>query len=242
LTRLDDVLTGSVGTLKEETSGEQVTIAGTVQRVHRHRTKKGNDMAFVTLEDAQGSCDVVVFPGVWRETKQLWQPEQIIVVNGRVDASRRDEPSLICSWVKRPEEVTTASMPSGGERHGPRAEATALHDGAATGVPTRPERRSQPVEERSGAVEPAAPTPQTVTVTLRRTEEQSRDEERLRKVHDLLSSYGGHDRFVIRLTDGSNGGFELRFPNKATDYCPELRRELYALVGEDAVQVEQQGA
>jgi DNA polymerase-3 subunit alpha len=231
LTRLGDVLSGSVGTLVEEKTGQQVTIAGVVQRLYRHMTKKGNEMAFVTLEDMQGSCDVVVFPGVWRETKDVWQPEQIVVVNGRVDASRRDEPSLLCSWVKRPEDVTVASAPSSPEASrpgsiGPLPEPAAVPEGTA--------RRGQ---QRAQAVEPTATSRQTVCVTLRRTDQQAQDKQRLREIHELLTAYDGKDRFVIRLTDGSGGGVELRFPNKATGYCPELHRELDALVGERAIEV-----
>jgi DNA polymerase-3 subunit alpha len=231
LTRLGDVLSGSVGTLSEEKSGQQVTIAGMVQRVYRHTTRKGNEMAFVTLEDMQGSCDIVVFPGVWRETKDVWQPEHIVVVNGRVDTSRRDEPSLLCSWVKRPEDLTVASAPSATGGSAP-----------AQSVPPPepippPERAARRVKQRAQPVEPSATSRQTVCVTLRRTDEQAKDKQKLREIHDLLTAYDGNDGFVIRLTDGSSGGVELRFPNKATGNCPELRRELAALVGQDAVQV-----
>jgi DNA polymerase III alpha subunit len=197
-------------------------------------TKKSNEMAFVTLEDVQGSCDVVVFPNVWSETKDVWQPENIVVVNGRVDASRRDEPSLLCSWVKRPEDVTVASAPILPAVTGPRP--TAPHPEPAA-VPQRPAR---PTTQRPQPVGPPTASRQTVCVTLRRTDQQGKDKERLRQIHDLLTAYEGNDRFVIRLTDGPGGGVELRFPNKATGYCPDLRRELDALVGEKAVQVEEE--
>jgi DNA polymerase-3 subunit alpha len=231
LTRLGDVLSGSVGTLDEEKTGQQVTIAGVVQRLYRHMTKKGNEMAFVTLEDMQGSCDVVVFPGVWRETKDVWQPEHIVVVNGRVDASRRDEPSLLCSWVKRPEDVTSASPPASPGANRPPSIAPPPEP------PTAPEGPASRVRQQSRPLEPSAASRQTVCVTMRRTDEQIKDKQKLREIHDLLTAYDGNDRFVIRLTDDSDGGVELRFPNQATGYCPELRRELNALVGERAVQV-----
>jgi DNA polymerase-3 subunit alpha len=231
LTRLSDVLSGSVGTLKEEDSGQQVTIAGMVHRVYRHTTKKGNQMAFVTLEDMQGSCDVVVFPSVWRDTKDMWQLEQIVVVNGKVDTSRRDEPSLLCSWVKRPEDVTVGSAPAYSEADLPRP---MVPPPAPAAPPERPQGRVTP---RAQPAEPSATSRQTVCVTLRRTDEQAKDKQQLREIHDLLTAYDGNDRFVIRLTGGPDGGVELRFPNQATHYCPELRRELHALVGESAVQI-----
>jgi DNA polymerase-3 subunit alpha len=82
-------------------------------------------MAFVVLEDIQGTCDVVVFPRVWKATKHLWQPERILVVSGKIDAGRRDEPSLLCDQVKTPDQVVLpVEQPSpyppheGGDRGG----------------------------------------------------------------------------------------------------------------------------
>jgi hypothetical protein len=76
-----------------------------------------------------------------------------------------------------------------------------------------------------------------VHITLARSAEQAQDKQMLRRVHDLLTARDGPDRFVIRLSGGSNGEVEFRFPNKATSCSPELLAELEALVGESAVQV-----
>jgi hypothetical protein len=77
-------------------------------------------------------------------------------------------------------------------------------------------------------------------VTLERTSEQTRDKRRLREIHDVLVGYDGQDHFIIHLADSSGGGgVELRFPNQATAYCPDLLHDLEALVGTQRVQVEE---
>jgi len=245
-TRLDDVLSGSVGTLAEERSGQQVTVAGMVQRIYRHTTKKGNEMAFVTLEDAQGSCDVVVFPGLWKETKRLWQPEQIVVVNGKVDTSRRDEPSLLCSWVKRPEDISVAA---GVNARTEEPRPTRPPDSRGVRAGTRPPEPPAPPPHFATSEEPRTPSsgsdgadgsvPRTVRVTLQRSAEQGSDQQRLRKIHDVLVGYEGVDPFVIHLADGAGRGIELRFPNQATAYCPELVQELVSLLGDRAVSIDE---
>jgi len=254
MTRLDDILSGSVGTLGEETSGQQVTVVGMIERVYRHTTKKGNEMAFVTLEDMQGSCDVVVFPSVWSETKDVWQPEQIVVVNGRVDTSRRDEPSLLCSWVKRPEDVTVGTHGGRSDRTKRNSDLGQVNRGAPpqTGATSHPPQES-PAPPSSlaggsapgtGPRRPPANGPRTVRVTLRRTNEQAQDKRMLREVYDLLIDHEGEDerrpqdRFVIHLFDDSGSGVELRFPNQSTACSPQLLRDLEALVGTQGVQVE----
>jgi len=76
-------------------------------------------------------------------------------------------------------------------------------------------------------------------VTLIRSGEQTRDVQKLRQVHGLLSENQGQDRFIIRLVGGENGSVELEFPNETTRYCPELARELTAIVGTEAVWLEE---
>ena len=222
---LKGIVTSSVGSLSEEVSGQQVVIAGMVQRVRQHTTKSGREMAFVTLEDLDGTCDVVVFPGVWGKTKPLWEPEEILVVCGKVDSRRRDEYSLLCDWAKRPEEVTRPAS----EQNSPR--------------PTAPPPPPPPPEWAFGGPV-AVPTgvharrPNfTLQVTLNRSGEQTRDIGVLRSVHDLLVQQRGDDSFVIHLVGGEAKPVELAFPNEGTRFSTELAEQLSALVGAECVQV-----
>jgi DNA polymerase-3 subunit alpha len=214
LGQLQDVVTAYAGSLSEEPNGQQVVVAGMVQRVRRHITKKGDEMAFVSLEDLQGACDVVVFPRVWAQTKHLWQPDNILVVSGKIDAGRRDEPNLLCDWAKLPGEVM---QPADNGRP------------AAVVPPLAPR-----------AALPTAPVgPRTVRVTLTRSGEQIRDVQALRRVHDALVAQQGQDHFIIYVVGGSEKPVELAFPNDTTSYTPDLARRLIALVGEGAVRVEE---
>jgi DNA polymerase-3 subunit alpha len=217
IAKLQDVVTAYAGALTQEMSGQQVVVAGMVQRLRRHITKKGDEMAFVTLEDLQGTCDVVVFPRVWASTKHLWQPERILVVSGKVDAGRRDEPSLLCNWVEIPEEAV---------------------------LPT--EQGPPPAMRTSAAQAPPPPSPpslsppmRTVRVTMTRTGQHARDVQTLHRIRDLLAEHPGQDQCIIRLVGGANGPVELTFPNEMIRYCPELARDLTAIVGAGAVQVEE---
>jgi DNA polymerase-3 subunit alpha len=212
LPRLRDIVTVHAGSLSGESNGQQVTIAGMVQRVRRHITKKGDEMAFVTLEDLQGTCDVVVFPRVWAQTKDLWQPENILVLGGKIDAGRRDEPNLLCDWVKTPDQV-------------------ALPVESGRPAPLAPKVTPPP--------EPPVPGPRVVRVTLTRSDEVERDVQTLRQVHALLVENEGQDHFRIRVINGTGKAQELMFPNTTTRYTPELERRLTALVGKEAVWVEE---
>ena len=210
MVRLQDVVTAHAGTLSEEMNGQQVVVAGMVQRARRYTTKKGEEMAFVTLEDLNGTCDVVVFPRVWNKTKHLWEPDQILVVTGKVDAGRRDTPSLLCTWAKPPDEV-----------------ALPIEQGRPQAAPPPP------------PPSPPAPHPaHTVRVTLTRSGKQTQDVRTLRKIHSLLADYPGPDHFTIRLIGGDSKPIELAFPNETTCYSPELEQRITAVLGPNAIQLD----
>lgn len=74
-----------LGEIDETMNGQQITVAGLVNSLRPHQTKKGQPMAFVELEDIQAIREVVVFPRTWEAHKALLQPGTLIVVKGKVD-------------------------------------------------------------------------------------------------------------------------------------------------------------
>ncbi|RLC63340.1 MAG: hypothetical protein DRI48_08555, partial [Chloroflexi bacterium] len=191
--------------------------------------RKGNEMAFVTLEDIQSTCDVVVFPRTWEKTRHLWKPGRILVVGGKVDTGRRDTPSLLCDWAKPPEELTVpVEQTAAASRPSP--------DGSAHRSVSS-HRPAKPVQEAPLPVQTAQTRPHVICVTLTRSGKQEQDVKTLRQIHSLLVNHSGQDRFTIRLTGGASKPIELAFPNDTTHYCPELREKLTAIVGAEAVQV-----
>src|SRR5438105_15799761 len=64
----------------------EVRVAGLVREVRRVVTRKGQIMAYATLEDLTGSVDVVLFPRIFEQTRLLFEPDKVLVVQGKVDA------------------------------------------------------------------------------------------------------------------------------------------------------------
>jgi len=92
------------GQIEETMAGQKVTVAGMVNSVRKILTKRGQPMAFAQIEDLQGTVDLVIFPNVWEETVDLWQPERILVVRGQVNFRDR-EPSILVDSATN--EITT---------------------------------------------------------------------------------------------------------------------------------------
>jgi DNA polymerase-3 subunit alpha len=91
---LEDSITVLTGQIDETMAGKSVTVAGLVNFVRHHITKKGDAMAFSQIEDLQGPLELVIFPRVWEQTRELWEPERVLLVRGKVSFRGRD-PSLL---------------------------------------------------------------------------------------------------------------------------------------------------
>ncbi|MEQ1869747.1 MAG: DNA polymerase III subunit alpha [Vicinamibacterales bacterium] len=60
------------------------SIGGVVSTCRQLKTKKGDRMAVFSLEDAQGSVEVVVFPEAYLRCASLLEPGQLILVRGKL--------------------------------------------------------------------------------------------------------------------------------------------------------------
>ena len=88
LVDLQGVITARTGDLDATWNGKPVTMAGMVAGLRPLNTRKGQAMAFVTLEDLDGKIDLVLFPKTWANYREEVQFNQIIVVRGTVKAER----------------------------------------------------------------------------------------------------------------------------------------------------------
>ncbi|MEZ4598838.1 MAG: DNA polymerase III subunit alpha [Syntrophotaleaceae bacterium] len=71
--------------LAERADKEEVRIGGMVAGMKELITKKGDRMAFVTLEDLTGSVEMVVFPEVYQASSELLKSELPLLVSGTLD-------------------------------------------------------------------------------------------------------------------------------------------------------------
>jgi error-prone DNA polymerase len=78
-----------------ERLGHRVRVAGVRQTSRRSRTTKGETMLFLTLEDLSGTLDVIVFPDLYRQAKQIATSNQPMLISGILEMDKgREEPTL----------------------------------------------------------------------------------------------------------------------------------------------------
>ena len=98
--------------LKDHADAEGVRIAGIVRNSKVIKTKKGDLMAFVTVEDMHGSTEVVVFSTVYATASPLLTEDNPILLEGRIQKDEKSVKILADKIVSidKAEETWTASI------------------------------------------------------------------------------------------------------------------------------------
>lgn len=88
---LDKFTNANAISIKELKDGGVVRIGGLVRSTKNITTKKGELMAFVTIEDMHGSVEVIVFSRVFSDVRDLLVEDHPVLVQGQV---QKDEKSV----------------------------------------------------------------------------------------------------------------------------------------------------
>ncbi len=82
---LNALSTATTVGLADIPDGREVKICGIIATVKSMLTKKGDRMAYLTVEDLQGTVEVIVFPDLFKTAGELIAPERLVRVSGTID-------------------------------------------------------------------------------------------------------------------------------------------------------------
>ncbi len=201
------------GQVDEELSGQTVVVAGMVASVRYLLTRDGQSFASAIIEDLDGQLEVMVWPRVYAESRDLWEEGTILLIEGRVRV-KDDRVQLNCDRVRRyqPASPVEETVP----------------------LPEEPPAEKAAVDEKAGAEN------KRLVIRICQTEDEGSDIARLHQVVTLLREYMGQDEVKLSITNGSRIT-HLKLASMYTGYCEELHQKLITLVGEDGLRVETTG-
>jgi len=76
--------------LEDVADKEEVQIAGVVSSVKKIKTKgKAEIMAYLTVEDEEGSMEALVFPDLYRNMLDMLSKESLVVIKGTIDKTEK---------------------------------------------------------------------------------------------------------------------------------------------------------
>lgn len=91
--------TCAIGDIQASDNGKQVKIAGMISALRTLTTKKGEPMAFGTLEDLDHKIEAVFFPRTWKQYRELVAVDQVMLLWGKVQ-NKGEEISLLVDRVQ----------------------------------------------------------------------------------------------------------------------------------------------
>jgi DNA polymerase-3 subunit alpha len=192
------------------------TVIGFLKSLRLHQDKKGNEMAFATLQDFRGEIDLVFFARTWENCKALAAVDEIVAVKGSIDPAKDrnpDKPGFMVSSIQDLNKLVRGAAKKAAENGGDREEAEA-------GAPPPPEDSRSPGAgpaanpggqnpERGPAKEAAPKTGQTKAAAeicrelhLRLREEAAETEAGLSPLRDYLVENPGTCAVFIHVPVG----------------------------------------
>ena len=85
--KLKKIITSNSAELANLSDRSRVILAGIINNFKRKSTKDGNLMVFITLEDLEGTVEVIVFPKIYEESKGLIKKDEIVIIEGCLDVT-----------------------------------------------------------------------------------------------------------------------------------------------------------
>jgi DNA polymerase-3 subunit alpha len=76
-----------------------------------------------------------------------------------------------------------------------------------------------------------------ITIVLRSTGDKTRDVLRIRRIHGIITSYPGNDRFAFHIFERGRG-YLLEFPNFTAGLCDDMLKRLTPLIGAENLRID----
>jgi len=102
---VERVATCGLHLLEHQRADREVRVAGMVSTFRQIRTRRGDKMAFVTLDDALGAVECVFFSEPWANSRLAITSEQPILVTGKLEKGQDGTPKILAESARLLAEV-----------------------------------------------------------------------------------------------------------------------------------------
>ena len=205
--------------VEEQKVNKFVRIAGMISVAKRIVTKKGDPMAFVTLQDMTDTTELIIFPRTMKEYDQLLEDGNTILVSAKVNEREGDKSLIANSIIQLTDDgidEVVEMLKKGGWDYNSADRGLRIADRSQT------KDSSRPLEPESSA---------GISVKLR----GKPSPEMISELRDLFQSSPGRERIYFLVE--SAGSFRRIETDYTVEKTPNLIEALNNIVGRDNVEV-----
>jgi DNA polymerase III alpha subunit len=87
---LRSAVSHQLSAISKDMEGKRVKVGGIISNIKKINTRNGQPMLFVGIEDLSGKSELLVFPKLLAETPELWQVDNIVLVEGKISTKDND--------------------------------------------------------------------------------------------------------------------------------------------------------
>jgi len=228
---LNSATTALCGQIGEDMIGQKVIVAGVITSAQQRSAKNGQNFLIGTVEDFDGSIEVMVWSDIYAQTKDMWKEGEIMLIEGTVRSSRDDRIGLNCH------KACLYSTRVGNGNGGSHGISNKNESGSGNGNGTGSGNGKHYYSRNSTAATPSVREREarySITISIKQSDNKEKDIAQLEKVISLLKSYPGTDHVEL-LIISNRKSFSLQSPG--VSYDEQLVRELEAIIGKDSLKV-----
>jgi DNA polymerase-3 subunit alpha len=225
-----------IKSITADRDGQQATVCGIIGAVRVINTKKGDKMAFVTVEDKTGEGELIVFPRVYAEVADNLTQDAFVRATGRIsgkDAGGQpiDEAKIIVDRISFVADDEVDNYKSTGKGFAAVAPAPVASSPAEVkSEEPEPEMENEPEPEPESENNLKTTTEPAKRIYIRVKDPD--DTESLMRAKEKLVEHPGNSEIVLVLGEAKSDALRLPFTAAAS---AELVNELTQIYGSDAV-------
>ncbi len=201
----------AIDRITKDREGANVQIGGLVTAVREITTKNGANMAFVKVEDKTGELEIIVFPKTYESSRDLWEVDRVLLVQGKVNTKDRDgkrgqEIKIMADKVREISEKDQMEAPPPPEPQEP-------EDASAETPP--PASNADSETSTAEEIDPGGSLA-AKSIEIHLPEAGGRDQDTLQDIKRTLDKYSGEGTAFIEIK-----GTRIKLPF-AIEVCDEL--------------------
>jgi DNA polymerase III subunit alpha len=204
-----------IGQINEELSGDEVSLVGMVSAVRELNTKDHRSFCSAILEDLESSIEIMVWPRIYENTRELWQEGNFLRVEGKVKL-KDEKVQVTCDSVEiyQPEKKAQLETVRTAETSVKSTNNTTQNGSSHNG------------DGKNGNGQNSVNNIlHKITIVISETEDDSKDENDLTELVNLLKEYRGRDELYLRIVSPDRTTM-CKMPGIYVDYSPDLVKRL----------------
>ena len=106
---LAQAVSHKLSALNLDMEGERVKVGGIITAIKKINTRTGSPMLFVSFEDTSAKAEALVFPKLLEQTGDIWQNDQLVLIDGKISTKDNEIKILADAVVKFDPSTSLAS-------------------------------------------------------------------------------------------------------------------------------------